>query len=59
MSATKEYLKEWRKQNKEHIKQYHKEWRIQNRKLYKQYYLNNFKGRSLQKIHIIFLKNLI
>ena len=39
MSATKEYLKEWRKQNKEHIKQYHKEWRIQNRKLYKQYYL--------------------
>lgn len=47
MSATKEYLKEWRKQNKEHIKKYHKGWRIQNRSLYKQYYLNNFKGRSL------------
>lgn len=49
MSATKEYLKEWRKQNKENIKQYHKEWRIKNRSLYKQYYLNNFKGRSLPK----------
>ena len=49
MSATKEYLKEWRKQNKEHIKQYHKEWRNNKKNIYKEYYLNNFKGRSLPK----------
>lgn len=49
MSTTKYYLKEWRKQNKEHIKQYHREWRNQNKEAYKEYYHNNFKGRSLPK----------
>lgn len=47
MSASKEYLKKWRKQNKEHIKHYHKEWRNQNKEFYKEYYLKNFKGRNL------------
>lgn len=49
MSTTKNYQKEWRKRNKEHIKQYHEKWRIRNKEKYKEYYHNNFKGRNLPK----------
>jgi hypothetical protein len=36
-----EYNKEWRENNKEHIKEHHKEWRENNKEHIKQYYENN------------------
>lgn len=50
MSASKEYLREYRKRNKQEILKYHKQWRDQNKDKMNEYYKTNFKGRSLPDI---------
>ena len=47
MSASKEYLKKWREENKQHISLYNKKWRENNKNICKEYYKKYFKGRSL------------
>ena len=37
----KEYIKEWRENNKEHRKEYQEEWRKNNKEHEKEYYQNN------------------
>lgn len=50
MSASKEYLREYRKRNRQEILKYHKQWRDQNKDKMNEYYKTNFKGRSLPDI---------